>query len=400
VEDDHARRVTCPYCGTTSDVSAHVAPPPAPAPAARTDEDGPVVHRRSPHGLAIGLALVAPFAIGGVVLCAGDLSGGVGQRPWESLFWASPSALLVDVDGDPALEVVGHVRFLSGEVWTAGVAAFDPVDEERLWYTEIEGLATNRLTLAVAGDRLWAADDAGSLRMLRLADGQVDVTTSLGETLDAFCATADGGLAARLADRTERRIDLATGALAAPTAVAPRAPCPGGFPGSEDGQTPDTRMLGPHGDGGPTEDSERWAAAGLSARAALALADGRHFVAAARSSGTAVPTVVALASDGAERWRKAVPSVDALKADPGPPAAMAYRDGLLYVGWSLRDGESPHRLACLDARTGERRWDATLPDEHAAESVVADEGVVYVQAFTQLYALDAADGSHRFTIGR
>lgn len=131
--------------------------------------------------------------------------------------------------------------------------------------------------------------------------------------------------------------------------------------------------------------SERWAVdlPGEGAAAATVVGDAVYVAA----DGVAAYSV----ADGSQQWR--------VETDPSPTGAPAVADGTVYVGLSSADlGTVPGAVLALDATDlGRRAWRVEFDDSVAPPAVVDD--TVHVATASEVAALDAADGSERWTAG-
>lgn len=387
---DDAANVVCTYCGATNALRPAPAPAPdplelRPRPSPRRPSS-PAVSDAAPVQGSLPLVVVAGglfLLVGGVVLYA---TSAVGQRPGELMQWnGSDQPLLIDVDGDGQVEVVGLVRLLEDGEQAVAVAAFDVPSGGRLWLTQLEGGEYGSLVLAAAGGQLWLGDGGGQLRALSTNTGQITTTMPLGERVDRFCGDGNGGLEVRLADKTARTVDVRSGALGVPAPFRWDTPCGGGIWGSDPGQTPTTRV----------EDNPTIAEleSMFAPDNAVVTADG-SWVAGVRRPGTRVPTIVARGPDGVVRWKVELPTGDPLRAKEGAPEIIGVGAGKVCAQWDEPDGETPTHLACLDAATGKPLWDVTLVgDVGDVSAIVIDGAYVYVSRWTwlQIFTIDGAE---------
>ena len=382
---DDALRVTCSYCNAVNELGSQAAQPRAPT--AVQPRPLPTSSSKSPP-LAVGCGLLVACAGGAFALYAV-----IEQMSYVQ--WAGTTGpLLVDTDGNGTTEVVGLIRFMEGTediTVTGAVAAYDADSLDQIWATRFEGTESSSLILAAAGGRLWVADGLGHLRALDPKTGAITADISTGEPVERFCGDGSGGLEVWRKDRTRHRVDLQTGALSLVGDLDWQTPCLGGIWGSVPGQTPSTAW---------DDHTSDIAIPDVSVSGRLVTPDG-DLLAAERSRGTRTGLVIARDSAGNVRWTAVVPGGQPLLAEEGAPDAVGWGKGRAYASWSVKEGETPQRIAAFDAGTGQRLWDAELQDDAGdPEAIVTDGERVYVSHWTWLEVFRADNGEKIGSIGR
>jgi DNA-directed RNA polymerase subunit RPC12/RpoP len=441
--DASAQVATCEYCGTRSQVRRRTAffEIPQPPPTRQEPElaNLPVALQRHSARWTASLFLI-PLFIGGMIAISvfaqrEAMKGPASLRTptWDGVH----SAVMVDVDDDGTVDLIGRAAILQPEHRTL-LGAWHGTTGERLWITEPLGLRSDlfQAPLGVAGDLVLLGDGAGGVLAFAVADGTPRWTIRLNEKVEKFCAGPEGSVLARTADDKLHPIALADGAIQPAGEGAACVPVPTDSyrgdrtgwevwtwpssnsdlaPGDKiDGMTAGTALhhrtsgvtvaLGYKAPGSrvPMLASFRWPveeefdleALERRARETDDAREGgelRRRVRDARSARSEwVPEV---------HWTAQVPGIDPLTAAEGAvEAAHAALDGeLVVVAYETRSS-GQFRLAGFAVADGRRLWDVALAGDRSVTTIDLSPTHALVSNWDGLRAFDRATGNLAFTI--
>ena len=426
----------CEYCLSTFRMADRVAPPPVSAPPGHGA--GPrVVRPRSgavwvstlvPLLVALGVATYYMGMFRGVVTQAestarsatqpsSSVAGGAEATPSrpQPMVAGNRQPMLYDVDGDGTLDAIVWVQYPLANLATH-LAAYDPKRGAQLWESEMVVDSSQdgwRIESFLVGDRILLTDLGGGLRALSAKTGGEVWRAPMTERVEEVCfGDEEGVVFAVLADKRVVRVTLATGAFEPSDHSADRTACPYAW-SSTAGENPAAPV-------------DQWRRFGLNEpeidgmrvdHSLHDLAGGRAYALGTRNPGTRVPTVAAYDRTAREKkrkrrdwvkvqplWVRAVPGIDPLKVAEGDPPTAAFADGRLYVPYELAKDTEGWRVACIDATSGETRWDEPLPDLDTddVQTLSASATHVFVTHWKGMSILDAATGAllHRIDSGR
>ncbi len=352
--------VRCEYCGTDARVQRRtmifdrVKPPPVQGPR-------PVaVQHVNPTARRIAwFAILMPVVIIGVVtwqiqrqVARGmQVSSSSTSSPASPRWQGTQRAILVDVDGDGTVDLVGRSRRA-----TAGdairVIALDGATGKVKWESEPLGSygETYQGRLAVAGDVLIFASPRAEVRGLALATGKTLWETQLDERVKALCAGDNDTVVALGADDVARPLRRRDGTRitaepppAPPAKGARKAPACAPLQGDTEGPWWERRddKLGQRHELSSTQVVE---------------GPGGRVLAGQRKRGTQVATLVGLDDTGGARWKVAVPR-DPLGAPAQAVESISVGATEVCVAYVATSPADPMHVACFALADGARRWD-------------------------------------------
>jgi outer membrane protein assembly factor BamB len=391
--DDAADWVDCAYCGTRSRLQAQsrqleaVRPPAALPQAAPVPQAPPAATAATARRIGCASALL-PVCIGAAVL------GFVlyQKRAIETrMQWqGTGGAILRDLDGDGAPEVIGRARYvLQGDRVT--IAAFDGRSGKKRWESEALGSYGDSYQgkLALVGDTLIYASPLGGLRGFAVADGKARWQAPLPEEVKEICRTAAGDARVTTTDGVARVVRVSDGTAEASGRAA------GG----------DCARVAHDGDGGDPAIRDVAAssfdvkAAGMRPARLLERGSGPRIALGNRDKGTAVPMAAALSEDPAQRWATEL-AERPLEASTFAPEHAALSDDRLFAVVGMRDIQKPSHLVAVDRASGARLWEVPLAGTMPVEGVLTAGDRVYVSSWGQLAAFDPATGQRLYAIGQ
>jgi outer membrane protein assembly factor BamB/DNA-directed RNA polymerase subunit RPC12/RpoP len=381
--------ITCEYCGTSSRVQRRtmmfdrVKPPPVQGPAPIAVQYISPTARRAAWSLA-----VIPLAIAGFSFwqtqramsrsqrisqqaterarsqasssqASSSSSSSSSQKTTQEAgsWWSAGRApILVDVDGNGTLDVVGRTRRVhAGD--SVRLIALDGTTGTPLWESEPIGTYgdTYTGTLAVAGELLVFASPRAVVHAFELSTGTSRWTTSLDERIVSLCEGDEETLIAIGKDNVARSIRRADGSWSPTEAPAP-APAAAKRAAKRGNAPPCTKL--------PSDEAMRtWELRddALGRRhevhsAKLFEGPGGRVLAGQRARGTRAATLVAVDAKGEARWKVLV-AQDPLAASENEPRRVVVGDDTVcasYYGGSITD---PERVACFSLADGARHWD-------------------------------------------
>lgn len=431
--DGETDQATCTYCGTR----LRFAPEPSATPGSDPSRGDPLRPARG-RGASVGVA--AGLLLGGIALLlfvrglgsggsmpkeqralspqaalpsgsiSGAASGAESRGSAKRDRWHGRTPLLVHVDGDGLLDVIGETYGSEDELH---LVAYSGADGAQLWRSaavpDVDRSASTDVYLA--GDTLVVTGPAGELAAFAARDGGTRWSLRLAEVAKRIAPAVEasgtaGGSAGDVllltADGRAHGLDLERGAL---------IPAPDGLP-QEAGHLPASNELSERQrvrilDLNRGQDLSRYAFEGLELRLACEARDGSFGVAlGVRTPGTAVPELVRYgAAEGDAHplllWRSTVPGVHPLRARI-PSGFRGYLDAdAEYVATVYRVDGTAHeyRAVCVSMEDGRRLWDFEVPGDSPFDSVTVREGRVYVGVWSTLWVLRAVDGEVLVKIG-
>jgi hypothetical protein len=402
------RQIDCAYCGTRSwlqlpeqvpapqlEVQDHRAAAEAEAIEAATEAAAAyreaMAARREPsprrHGLTSALV---PMAILGAVL------GFVlfRKRAIETrMQWqGTGGAILHDLDGDGAPEVIGRVRYVLQDDRVA-LAAFDGKSGKKRWESPALGSYgdTYQGRLALVGNTLIYGSPLGGLRAFGVADGKLRWQAPLAEEVKEICAMPDGTARVTTTDGVGHAVRLSDGvATEAEAAPGPRPDGCTRVAHDGDGGDPAIRVEATH--------AFDIKVPGMRPSRLIERSGGARIALGSRDKGTAAPMAARLAEDPAQRWATEL-AERPLESSSFAPEHAALGDGQLFVVFGMRDSQKPAHLVALDLARGTRLWEVPLAGTSPVEGVLAAADRVYVSSWGQLEAFDPATGQRLYAIG-
>jgi hypothetical protein len=380
-----ADTANCQYCGSIVQAGGRRRVPGA----SRADQTGSgkavgCVLTMAVCGAALGVAIAwsvgrdEPVAPDGVQRVLPPTYG------WQGL----GAAILVDVNGDGADDVVGRIRYVSGGD-AIHAAAFDGLTGEQLWEGPNLGEygETYLGVLALSGEHLAFADPRGRLTGFSLTDGSQLWQVGLGEKPASICGDEPGRVLVVTTDGRRQLVTLVDGGVLA----APGQGCP---PLWTDAM---------HGGGSPDilfEEVDRHRGEDLvpGMRATDAVSrrsDGVRALLGHRSPGTRVPIVARTEPD----WTTLVPAADPLAAREGEPALATLAGDRLVVVYRL--GDRTPQITAFDLNDGHRLWHTVVPEgsTDVLEALVTDDSRLFLSIWQRLEVFDLATGEHLYRIG-
>ncbi len=364
--------VRCEYCGTTSRLQARtrmlervVLPPgavpaplrrPPPPPLAPMPAAAPTPSPRwAPAIGAIVTIMVLGSAAGSAYMTsrrARDAAAAPDTTPRPiAVAAAAPDplpgrgwiedhgVLVVDVDGDAVLDVIGRNAEESRDA--VRITALDGATGRPRWRSEVVANAGSYSTgrLVLAGDAVLLVDNH-TLRAFEVATGATRWSAKLDERIASMCAGGDGAVLAVGADGAARSVRLSDGAVVGKER-RPRS-C-GELP------TDEQRRSYPRWD---------WS---LARKAGLKgpdgyLAPGGTILGGARATGTPIATLAAFDARGKLRWKTAV-SPEPLESDDRYPSNVVVGEREVCCTYSQGLASRTWHAACFALEDGRRIWD-------------------------------------------
>ncbi len=443
--DPRADAATCAYCGTTSLLRSKgtVAPNGAPVIVVASDgaSGGANTRRLALLGLAAILVLASVFLMRStppvssvsVASSAPALHHPVEVRP-VAADPGPPAAgdddtrleverletgrqpLLVDINGDAAVDVLVLARLHAGARRWEAFTAFSGATGELLWSVDAPEDAHNTVA-AVAPGWLLLLTRTGQVIGHDLATGKQQWSTALGDRGLRFCAaTEPDSVLVPTADERVLLLDVKTGKQAPTQAPAscrplpsdqkfdehnprdrsdPRAPA--GVTGLSCGSV---RVMGSENFTVPDACRQRAGfdpdrLGGLVAHS-LWQTPGGWLVIGVRDPGTNTP-LVGRVQGKTLAWKADVPEGNPLLANEGGPSPIVLAGDVIVAGYRLQAG--PQRLTGFALEDGKRLWHIDAPGGKSIDRAAAAPGQVLVYADGSVFVLDAATGALLRTIG-
>ncbi|TPV93443.1 MAG: hypothetical protein B7733_20410 [Myxococcales bacterium FL481] len=424
-----ATRVTCSYCGTTSDLSR--SPPPG------NQRTGPSRNPRRPEydrlgghrlpatdrGRAWTVTLVcllgSVLGIGWVYFKHGpyravnesdlyDFTPDIAQPDGGRL------PLVRDITGDGIDDVMVWETLYGGEAGSKVViGAYDGSTGDRIWRSAVLAPRTSPdVRSALLDDVLLAADLSGQLHALEPQTARPRWTTPLGERVKTLCQPRKGEVVAQLDDDRKIGLRLADGQ---PAGAATDAYCEPLWTSAEH---PSVQRENPR---------QRNRASAL--RNAVGLA-GMNFDEVYRITGstaagqpspsrpgsgstpalwvalgdrhpTKVP-MIAVYDRERVRWSAELPTGDGLRAAEGAPTVVGAGQGIVVVPSKLTEPADRWRLTAFGLLDGRRRWEVNVPSTSARSdpsAIVVHGGRVYLMRWGRLEVHAVDDGRVLLRLG-
>jgi LSD1 subclass zinc finger protein len=401
-----ATQVRCQFCGHVFEVAAPAPLPPPPPPqqdVLRVEIVAPgftpAVRPRGPNLVGCLLPFILFFAIGGFIFYTVTRSVDQATKNMApSLPFSVPTAagragrILWDTAGGPPQiatiggreTAFGRFRMENDQLY---VAAIDPTKPDIAWRfgplgTYGEGLRGTQFGLA--HDRLIVADFHGAVHSVDPASGKEIASARLTDKVEHLCAPKAGtAVWVGTVDKRGATFDLESGA----THEAPR---PAGC---------DDLWYGhavPKASTHPAPKAPGFTAKTVYVEAGVGVASGY------RSPGTAVPMAIGFdPKSSAVTWTVPIASVD--------PSTVRERsnehDALVagrFISTYATTGKKSWQLTALDAHSGARLWEASMPSVIGADlldAVVASPSHVYVSRVLTLEVYDASTGARIGAVG-
>jgi YD repeat-containing protein len=242
------------------------------------------------------------------------------------------------INGNMPAVVAGVVYVADGG---GGVETYGAATGDRRWEVSLESAVNT--SPAVGGGLVVVGDAVGDVVALDIRDGSRRWRFPTTGEVRSSAAIVDGVVYVGSADGHLYALDLATG-------------------------------------------TKRWAYdAGGSVTRSPAVDGGVVYVGAAGGTFSAVD-----AASGTRRWQKGL--------GPGQIGSPAVADGLVGAASGFDDAAAPHVVFGLDALTGEERWRFSAPSGQVLGIGALGDGLVFAPGGDgNVYAVDAANGAHRWT---
>jgi LSD1 subclass zinc finger protein len=375
--------VRCSYCGALANVRERErfsTPTPSAPP------------QRSASAIVIVSLMAAAVGAGGF---ATSRSMRASARVLADVSRFDDPPMLADVNGDGVPDVIGHMDDVvidaHGSVSTDALVAFEGATGKPLWKVPMPADSFHG-EQAIVGDLFITVDQLGKVQASHIADGSPAWAGRLSDKAEHFCKDASAVII-EASDGMFTRFELATGKKSA--ADAPKKGACAPVYETQNTTTPRysamrTPMLGRSLD-----------IPGMYAnRQLVPTSRGVTFMLGSRDKGTRVAMVAAVDS-GKVLWSSVVPAVDPLTTAVSVKMMAASDGDRVVVPYALTDGKGV-RMACFDARTGERRWDVQVHQHDVRDverGVTIEAGRVYYSSWSALYALSVADGKPLYRVG-
>lgn len=336
-------------------------------------------------GPLIALGALLPMAIGGGIAYStirranhaveeGRAASARVQREIEDRAgapsWQGGYALVVDVDGNGTLDLVGRSRRVQkGD--SVGVMALDGGTGKMLWETETLGTysETYQGILALDGDQIVFASPRAEVRAFALGTGATKWKAQLDERVQRFCRSEDQLLAVGTDDvvRPLRRADGTAGVAEATPPPAPtskrKSPKPACPALPTDNQTLQRSF-----------DYDLGRAVGMSTNH-LVNGPGGRVLSGTRETGTRVGMLALLDNANKPRWKITVPQ-DPLGSTEGAPEDVVVGEGEVCASYYAASITEPLRFACFALEDGRRLWDRQLDDKWMRRMQIVETSLV------------------------
>ncbi len=352
-------------------------------------------------GVLVAVLIVGVFALGR--WAQNQLLTGLPQNPmlagFQRTLWdASRTAMIADVNGDGTDDVVGSINELDAHgSMTPFFAAYDGSSGRQLWLSAAIGSAQSRSNsrTAIAGGRLLHASSAGVLQGYDLTNGRVSWEIPLGERAERFCRNDDASVIVVRSDQRAVLVALSDGARSDTPVPEPCIPV-----ASDEFSREGVHSTWTYVDPDPWERENRITVEGMDLSfAARSPTDGWLVALGHRAIGTRVPMIARVGDGG---WRQDIPAGDPLRAADRDPEMAAIHGQRAFVVYEMNGDNVPARLTGFALGDGRRLFDAALPASRFGPSrggVVASDDLLLVEQGASLHAFDPATGAHRFHIG-
>jgi hypothetical protein len=334
-------------------------------------------------------ATPTPVAIGG----GGSTGGGSGpvatSIPARADSWEGVHGIVfADANGDGVPDVVGRLREAGGAD-RISLGAFDAATGRKLW--ESAPLGTYHDTfqglLGFEQDTLVLCGATGKTSGVGLRDGKTRWSGTLPEKATALCkGDRPGEVRVVLADASSVVLRLADGRTSAP---APRSGGCARIPNDEKDGDP----------GYETRSMMTVEANGMTARVALQRPGGPEILLGYRSKGTSVPMIAAVFADPLRSWKSDMPGTNPLETGTSMSQEGVVTASRACADYGFSSMVKPHMVVCFDL-AGHRLWETALLDTAPISAIQSDDRRVFVSQWGRLTVLDAARGTHLYSIGR
>jgi outer membrane protein assembly factor BamB len=410
-----SEEVRCEYCGTDarvqrrSRVLERVQPPPSSGP------PRVAVQRRSGAGVGVVVLVVVLIGAGMVFAMArrpGHSEGRSGGSASTSAAVATPdppewhgteAALLVDVNGDGALDAIGRSRRVPDGDRIA-VIAIDGATGRVAWETATIGSYSDTYQgfLALAGDLVLYTSPRAEVRAFAVTDGAPRWTAQLDERVARFCDKGDAIVAVGT-DDVERVLAKADGKAPVPAEAEPdpdeehkhRDPnkerAAGQYKMKCLGAPTDQRVDAPDAPSELADQHGLWADA-------LVSGPGGRVLSGTRTKGTHVGTLVALDDDGEARWRAEVPA-QPLGAVERAAMNLVVGEREVCGAYYTTSVADRLRVACFAMDGGKRVWDEQIDDSPLSALMISGRTLL-ISTWGLLEARDLDTGAVRWRFGR
>lgn len=392
--------VRCEYCGSSSRIQKRtrvlerVLPPPPASPGVpvaiavqRRSWVLPVVLSGMMFAVALPIALFARRAPTGAAQQPAVQTGSRPAQPpraaKQSSWLGTDSAILVDLDHDGTLDIIGRARLSRPDAVT--IIALDGATGTPRWESASLGGYSDVYVhpLALAGDLVLFASMTGDVRAFSSRDGTPRWTTKLEERTKAFCDAGDFVIAVG-ADDVERSLGRADGSLGTKTTPAKGKGC--------------TEL--------PTDKETQWGAFADRKLARnhdldfdrLRVGPGGRVLSGTRAKGTKVPVLVAIDDANRQRWRVEVP-VDPLIAETDPPKPVVVGTEAVCAAYKLTGDARLIAATCFATTDGRRLWHATLSSRYSSAFLLSGTSLL-ISMGGELEARDVQTGAVRWRFKR
>jgi hypothetical protein len=326
-----------------------------------------------------------PISTGGASRGSGtSTSSATHGDSWEGVH----GILFVDVNGDGVPDVVGRVRQVGGSD-EVSLAAFDAATGRSFWQSAPVGSYhdTSQGVVGLEQDVLVFCGVTGRTTGVGLHDGKTRWTGVLPEKATALCkGDRPGEVRAVLADGNSTVVRLADGRAFAPV---PRSGTCARLPSDEKDGDPSLQVRAL-----PGIDVN-----GMTSHVSLQRSGGPQILLGYRSKGTQVPMMAAVYPDPSRSWKSDLPATNPLETDTPSSQLGVVTATRACTHYGFSSILKPHVVVCFDL-AGHRLWETPLTDNMPLSAIQSDDHRVFVSQWNRLTVLDAARGSHLYTIGR
>ncbi len=301
--------------------------------------------------------------------------------------------MLVDVDRDGVLDVVGLSQHLGKSRW---IGAHHGITGKELWRTDDlpESVEHHEARRALIGRYFVSVDSVAVVRTFSVDSGALQWKKRISDRARAICG-GSGFVRIESVDDAVTTLALDDGI---PVVGLDASSCRADYDSlgktTPEWQTVDWSEFDDH------DLPDRRVAPGMVGYGALIPSQGKRVIwLGMRDPGSPVP-MVSLLEDGVPRWTQVVPAGDPLEAQNSGIHRAAVSGERVFIPYAMRAAEANVRATCLRLTDGKRLWDAPLRTTLSnIDAVVASPQTLFLLRGNSLHAQNASDGAERFFIG-